>query len=74
MIKVMVKKEDPIIYDLKIKMKSGRYVSLLDNISTLDLAITKAKDFLSEENEKVYSVQVWETKSGMITSLIHEEK
>jgi hypothetical protein len=70
----MTKEKDIIIYDLKIKMKSGSYISLLDNISTLDLAVAKAKDFLSEEDEKVYSVQVWETKGGMITSLVHEEK
>ena len=70
----MTKKEDTIIYDLKVKTKSGRYISLSDNIFTLDLAIAKAKDFLLKENEKVYSVQVWETKNGMTTSLIHEEK
>ena len=70
----MTKKEDTIIYDLKVKTKSGRYISLSDNIFTLDLAIAKAKDFLLKEDEKVYSVQVWETKNGMTTSLIHEEK
>lgn len=69
----MISNKDNIIFDLKIKLKSGKYLALKDNIETFDLALKEAKSFANTKNYDVYSIQIWKTKNKITTSMIHEE-
>ena len=69
----MILNKNNIIYDLKIKLKTGKYLSFLDDIQSFDVALEKAKSFIKSKNDNVLSVQVWKTKNKITTSMIHEE-
>ena len=49
----MISNKDNIIFDLKIKLKSGKYLALKDNIETFDLALKEAKSFANTKNYDV---------------------
>jgi hypothetical protein len=69
----MILNKNNIVFDLKIKLNSGKYLSLKDDIQDFDAALKEAKSFMSDKRDGVYSIQIWETKNKITTSMIHEE-
>ena len=71
---VVLKNKDSITYDVKAKLKSGRYIFIADMLLTSDEAGDMAESIIKKDKGSIIEcVEVWETKNKMTTNFLFKK-